>query len=481
MSSLFRTIGQNLCDTEAEQAAITIIFGDNKALDHVGDLGSDDFSDPNLGAIFQWAIDKRAGGHPVTTVTLRTELTGLRLEDGRTGFEMVQCLGYGGALPHVGELASRIRDLANRRRGVAMAESLAHQFADERAKVDDTATYGVRQFDEIMSASRPHLRTAANIDEIFADVMAELQSDGNAVEITTGFRDLDEATYGWHRGQVAIIGGRTSMGKSAFAISSALRTAISGKNVLMFSLEMSKRDVVKRIISDLVWSKDFQIPFHRMRRGLLSPRELEIVARAVLKFSGMQSKMQFTIDDQVGLTATEITARTRKYADELDKSGKTLDLVLIDYIGKIAASNRYKGHRTQELGEVSLALTELARKEHVPVVTLTQLNRENENRENKRGTLANIRDSDSIGQDADAVMIAYRPAYYLERQIEDENSPEEEQRIADLARCKNQFELQIAKNRHGPCDAIKFFCDMGSNRFQDAAKPQQVSHLRAVQ
>jgi replicative DNA helicase len=417
----------------------------------VGDLTADDFADPNLGAVFQLAVDKQADGHPVSLVTLRTELTGLRLEDGQSGIELVQGLSFGGALPEVGELATRVHDFAARRCGVNFAESLAHQFADERAKIQDTASYGVRQLDEISSASRAHLRTAANIDEIFADVMAELQSDGNAVEIPTGFRDLDEAIYGWPRGKTAYIGGRTSMGKTAFAVSSALRTALAGKNVLMFSLEMPKKDVVKRIISDLVWTKDFQIPFKRMRRGLLSLRELEIVAKAEFKFSGMQSKMQFTIDDQVGLTATDIAARTRKRADELNKFGKTLDLVVVDYIGKIAASSRYKGNKTYETAEVSLALTELARKEHVAVVILTQLNRENENRENKRGTLANIRDSDSIGHDADIVMIAYRPAYYLERQIEDENSPEEAQRLADLALCKNQFELQIAKNREGEC------------------------------
>jgi replicative DNA helicase len=481
MSDLFQTIGQHLCDLEAERALIKLIFKDNKVLDQVGDLTADDFADPNLGAVFQLAVDKRADGHPVSLVTLRTELTGLRLEDSQSGIELVQGLSFGGALPEVGELATRVHDFAARRCGVNFAESLAHQFADERAKIQDTVSYGVRQLDEISSASRAHLRTAANIDEIFAELMDELQSEGSAVEITTGFRDLNEATDGgWQRGKTAYIGGRTSMGKTAFAVSSALRTALAGKNVLMFSLEMSKKDVVKRIISDLVWTKDFQIPFKRMRRGLLSQRELEIVAKAELKFSGMQSKMQFTIDDQVGLTATDIAARTRKRADELDKLGKTLDLVVVDYIGKIAASSRYKGNKTYETAEVSLALTELARKEHVPVVTLTQLNRENENRENKRGTLANIRDSDSIGHDADLVMIAYRPAYYLERQIEDENSPEEAQRLADLALCKNQFELQIAKNRHGECAAIKFFCDMGSNRFQDAAKPQQVSQLRAV-
>jgi replicative DNA helicase len=244
----------------------------------------------------------------------------------------------------------------------------------------------------------------------------------------------------------------------------------------MFSLEMSKKDVVKRIVSDLIWTRDFQIPFKLMRRGLLSPQQLEVVARAGLKFS----ELQFKIDDQVGLTATDIGARTRKHADELEKSGKTLDLVLIDYISKIAPSNRYKGHRTNELGEVSVALTEQARKQNVPVVALAQLNREGEQRENKRGTLANIRDSDAIGLDADFVGIVFRPGYYLERQIEDEDSPEEKQRLADFERCKHQFELQSAKNRHGSCEAIKLFCDMASNRFQDAAKPQQTSQLRVV-
>jgi replicative DNA helicase len=151
---------------------------------------------------------------------MRTRLHGMRLEDGRTGFEMVQSLmvqslAYGGVLPDAQQLAVRIRDLAARRQGINLAESLAHQYADERATVVETTSYAVRQFDDVASLARPHLSTVANIDEVFVDLMDELQSDGAAVEITTGLRDLDEATCGWQRGQVAYICGRTSMGKTA--------------------------------------------------------------------------------------------------------------------------------------------------------------------------------------------------------------------------------------------------------------------------
>jgi replicative DNA helicase len=149
-------------------------------------------------------------------------------------------------------------------------------------------------------------------------------------------------------------------------------------------------------------------------------------------------------------------------------------------MGKVAPSNRYKGNRTNEIGEVSQALTEVARKHNVPVVALAQLNRQNEQRSNKRGTLADIRDSGNIEQDADVVMTVFRPAYYLERLLEEENSSDEAQRRADLERDKNKFELQISKQRNGPRTDVKLFCDMASNAFRNAAKPQQTSQLRAV-
>jgi replicative DNA helicase len=290
MSGLLETIGQNLCDLETEQALIALIFADNRAVDQVGDLGPDDFADLNLGTVFREAVAKRADGHPVNPVTLRTELAGLRLEDGRTGFEMLQSLGYAGTLPQASDLVARIRDLAARLRAVELSESIAAQFADPRAPIADTALYGVRQLDEVLSVARPHIRTSANIDEIYVDVMTYLQGDGETVEITTGFRDLDLATRGWHRGQLAIICGRTSMGKTAVAISSALQTALAGKNILMFSLEMPKQDVATRILSDLVWSRDCPIPYSRMHPRLLSHIELERVVRAGMKFSGRNSR-----------------------------------------------------------------------------------------------------------------------------------------------------------------------------------------------
>jgi replicative DNA helicase len=463
-------------DIDAESALLAMLFCDNRNFVDLDNLSPDDFHSPDNAAIYAAALDMQAEGNPVNVVTLKAFLTGLRLDDGRTGLELLQQFSFAGEHPKVRDLVDRIRDLALRRRAAELSQSLALQFTDEQVARHETALYGIRKFDEILVQSRAHLRSVDDWHTWADDAIIELQSDRKAIEITTGFRDLDEALRGYHRGQVAVVCGRTSMGKTALALASGALSAFADNSVLMFSLEMSANEVVKRLLSMIVWTADQQIPFSRMHAGQLSQDELERIARAQHKMAGKD----FRIDQQVGLTVADIKARTRRRIDELEKAGKTLDLVIIDHIGKIAPSGRYKGNRTYEIGEASQGFVEMARQLNVPVIALAQLNRQNEQRPNKRGALSDIRDSGNIEQDADVVMIAYREAYYLERLRFDEGSLEEVQRLADLDACKNRFELQIAKNRNGPCTDIKFFCDMGSNVICNAAKEHQENRYEQV-
>jgi replicative DNA helicase len=390
--------------------------------------------------------------------------------------ELLQQFSFAGEHPKVKDLVARIRDLALRRRAAELSQSLALQFADEQVSRHEVALYGIRNLDEILAQSRAHLRSVDDWHAWTDEAITELQSDRKAIEITTGLRDLDEVVHGYHRGQLAIICGRTSMGKTALALASGALSAFAGNNVLMFSMEMKAKEVVKRLLSMIVWTADSQIPIKRMHPGQLSQDELEQIARAHIKMAGKT----FLINQQVGLTLADIKARTRRHIDALEKEGETLDMVFVDHIGKIAPSGRYKGNRTYEIGEASQGLVEMARQLNVPVIALAQLNRQNEQRQNKRGTLADIRDSGNIEQDADVVMIAYREAYYLERIRYDEGSPEEEARLADLNACENRFEVQVAKNRNGPCKDIKFFCDMGSNVICNAAKADQETQYEQV-
>ena len=173
------------------------------------------------------------------------------------------------------------------------------------------------------------------------------------------------------------------------------------------------------------------------------------------------------IEERSGLSAMQIMAETRKAQAYFERMGKRLGLVIVDHIGKVRPSSRYKGNKVHEIGETSQALAHLAKAENVAVLGLVQLNRGVEGRDNKRPGPADLRDSGDLEQDADAVMFAYRPAYYLARGKEDEGSDEEKLRMADLQRKKHALEIIIAKQRNGPVGTVELWCDMGSNVVRD--------------
>jgi replicative DNA helicase len=180
-------------------------------------------------------------------------------------------------------------------------------------------------------------------------------------------------------------------------------------------------------------------------------------------------KMPFDIDDQPALTLAEIASRVRQRSGRLANAKYESGLVIIDHMGKIKPSGRYAGQRTQEVGEISGGLAELAKNLDVAVVTLCQLNRGTEGQENKRPVLANLRDSGEIEQDADLVLFLYRPAYYLERARE--NSKDDEiDRAAILEACKYDFEIGIGKQRNGPCITVDLWADMANNAIRNKVK-----------
>src|SRR5262245_1787581 len=148
------------------------------------------------------------------------------------------------------------------------------------------------------------------------------------------------------------------------------------------------------------------------------------------------------------------------------REGRRLDLVIVDHLGKIRASNRYKGQKVHEITEISDALANLAKSEQVAVLALHQLNRAVEGRDNKRPELADLRDSGSLEQDADGVLFAYRAAYYLERMKFDDREDEEE-RIKKLEATRHAIEIAIAKHRNGPTSTVELYCNMPANALRD--------------
>jgi replicative DNA helicase len=364
------------------------------------------------------------------------------------------------------DYASIIRDLADKRRVVQVADRIRAVTAGPR-QVIDIAVEAIEDLDAIAaSRSAPHLARVSIGDaaEQFVASMAErMQNPNSLAGITTGFSDLDAKTGGFQRGELVVLAGRPGMGKSALAVSSARQSAEAGHTAIYFSLEMTAKALSGRALTDAIFDHRDPIAYSDAAAGRLSNDQAQRVIDAQRKF-----RLPFEIDPQGDLSVAQIAARSRKYQQALQRKGKTLDLVVVDHLHLVRASDRYRGNATAELTETSGALKALAKELNVPVVALAQLNRAVEGRDTKRPTLADLRQSGSIEQDADLVLMLYREAYYLTAQCSDPR--DEGDRIARLMEVENRIEVIIAKNRNGPTCTIPLFCNIAANAFRNLSR-----------
>lgn len=453
-------------DIEVEQAILAKILLDNASMDAFARLTSADFYDEVHQALFeamsnQWA-DKRA----INLGTLKSVLADIHdIAPTVTPIDYIRRLTTFGDARNTADLAVTLLELSNRRRLVEIAADIDTYARQRGTNVSDAASIAVSSLDEVLSYARPGRSTRSTAADAFRDTIDALLNDDGSERITTGLTSLDDALGGWRRKQYAILAGRPSMGKTAIATSAMLRTAMAGYGVLYFSLEMPTTALAARCLSDLAWSHDRQVPYAAALSNHLSNPQLQLLGQV----SAHWSALPLTIDDQRGLTMAEIAARTRAEAQRFERDGKALGLVVVDHLGLVRPSGRYAGNKVQETGEISDALATLAKDQNIAVLALHQLNRGTEGRDNKRPTLADLRNSGDLEQDADVVCFAYREAYYLERQKYDPGSQQELQRQDELEARRNTLEILIAKNRNGPTKAVTMFCDMASNVIRDLA------------
>lgn len=254
--------------------------------------------------------------------------------------------------------------------------------------------------------------------------------------LTTGFPDFDRMCTGLNKSDLVLIGARPAMGKTSFALNMArnvsdnLRKAGSDKKVLFFSLEMSKEQLAQRVIST-----EARIPSHKMRTGELTPSEFEALSAACMHL--VDFNLYF--DDTSDITVPEMKARIRRL--------KNVSAVFIDYL-QLMQSAKKTENRVQEVSDITRSLKLMAKSLMIPVVVCAQLSRGTENRgTSHKPQLADLRESGSIEQDADIVVMLYRPDYYKSDSKSEEQSPEQLE--------VNIAELLVQKNRHGPTGVIK--------------------------
>jgi replicative DNA helicase len=415
---------------EAEQSVLGSLMLDNRAWDKIVDrLSEKDFYRQNHRTIFKICIDLSKRNSPFDVLTLAEALKNKgELEN------------IGGEL-YLFELAKNTPSAANvtAYADIVRERSILRQLISIANEIADTAFFPEgRISSEILDSAEQKIFKIANqsargsgpisITEYLAkatDRIDTLYHSTNAITgMPTGFYQFDELTSGLQRGDLIIIAGRPSMGKTTFAMNIAENAAIGSKQpVLVFSMEMPGEQLALRMMSSLG-----RVDQHRVRNGKLSDQDWPRITSAV----SVLSDAPMFIDDTPALSPAELRARARRFAREQGNIG----LIVIDYLQLMQVPGS-KENRTTEIAEISRSLKALAKELHVPVVALSQLNRNLEQRHDRRPVLPDLRESGAIEQDADLIVFIYRDEVYNEK------SPD-----------KGKAEIIIAKQRNGPIGKV---------------------------
>jgi len=467
--ALLRTPPQNL---EAEMGLLGAILANNGAYEKVSEfLRPEHFSDPVHTRIFEACgvlIDRNQIANPVTL---------------KSYFDQDGALGEIGGARYLVELAASmvtvinaadygraIYDAALRRELINIGEELVNQAY--HYDLDRTAETQIEEAESRLFALAEGGSADSNLQTLgvatglaIETAQKAYQSDSHITGVTTGLKDLDRMLGGLHPSDLIILAARPSMGKTALATNIAfnaayeqLRSPEEGAAVVFFSLEMSAEQLASRILSEQTHVRSDDI-----RRGQLSADDFPRFVAVAQELS----RMNFFIDDTPGITVAQLRARARRL-----KRTHNIGMIVVDYLQLMqgSSSNRSES-RVLEISEITRGLKGIAKELNVPVVALSQLSRQVENREDKRPQLADLRESGSIEQDADVVMFIFRQEYYESRKEPmegDENYADKRAAYEEkMEKIRNLAEIIIGKQRHGPIGTVRVLFDGEHTQFRD--------------
>ena len=464
------------CNIEAEQALIGSILVSNEIYDEITPIiDSKKFFDPIHSKIFEtieMLISKGLLANPITLKNHFENNEGLNELGGQeylvkiTKFStssIKQCLDY----------ANIVHEMHLRRELIKISELVLNQVsnANELSISGDELIQNAEKslFDlaERGHFSRSFLKFDNALKQTIEMATNAYQNDEGIVGVPTGLTDLDARLGGMHKSDLIIIAGRPSMGKTALATNIAFHAAqnIQKKNlkssVAFFSLEMSSEQLATRVLAEQT-----KISGDKMRKAELSKDDFKKIA----KVSSELEYLNLIIDDNPVLTIPTLRARARRLKRLYD-----INLIVIDYLQLMSGSSFKNDGRVQEISEITRGLKGIAKDLNIPVIALSQLSRQVEQREDKRPQLSDLRESGTIEQDSDVVMFIFRESYYLERmeplkksEEVDEKYVERHSRWREL--CEKNYniaEIIIAKQRHGPIGTVKTHFDPNFTKFSD--------------
>jgi replicative DNA helicase len=436
-------------DIVTEMTVLGGIFLTNEAISDVSEIvRPEDFGSERHGRIFATMQALAAKGEPIDVITLSDELQRANALDECGGLAYLSSLDATvPATGNIGRYAKIVRAKGLQREAAALANAIARVANDDSlesatlvARVEELAL----QFGAKRAASGRTTTIAPIVRRVFSEI--ERRSD-HATDVTglpSGFRALDMLTCGFHEGDLVVIAGRPSMGKTAIVMNAAAHVAVElQRPALVFSLEMGEDSLVERL-----FAADASVDGQRLRTGRLEEADWTRLARSADRL--FQSR--FIIDDTPNLSVAEMRARARK----VRQAHPGLALVAVDYMQLMRGTGSKGANREQEVSEISRGLKAMARELRVPVIALSQLNRGVEQRTDKRPMMSDLRESGAIEQDADVIAFVYRDEVYSKE------SPD-----------KGTAEIIIAKQRNGPIGVTRLAFHHAWTRFDDIEEREQ--------
>src|SRR5215216_4026936 len=422
-------------DLDAERAVIGAMLVSETAVAVVAErLAAEDFYSEVHRIIYGAMMRLYSRGEPIDQLTLTNELRSVN------EFERI------GGRPYVFQIVESVPTAANAGRyaDIVRGKALLRAIIDVGSRITEDAFREPEDVSEALDSAeqlvygvsnrtlREHLAPVSELAPGALEMIQRLyEQEGEVTGVETGFEDLDRLTTGFHKSDLIILAARPAMGKTAMALN-AIWHASGEKNmpVAIFSLEMSKEQLVQRLISQIT-----RIPAQALRSGNVKAEDWPKLVRGVAHVS----RAPIWIDDTAGVTLMEIRAKVRRLASQLNVASEMpLSLVVVDYLQLMVGQGNRAENRQQEIADISRGLKVLARDLDVPVLAIAQLSRAVEARHDKRPLLSDLRDSGAIEQDADMVMFLYRDEYY--------NSESDDKGIAEVI---------VGKHRNGPSGKVQ--------------------------
>jgi replicative DNA helicase len=470
----YRTAPHNI---EAEQALLGAILVNNDAYYRVSDfLEPPHFQEELHKRIYELCQSLIRTGKLATPITLKTFLGDHDLGGMTVSQYLARLAAEATTVINADEYGRTIYDLAMRRQLIMIGEDMVNvaydapveepprkQIEDAERRLYQLAEQG--RYEGGFLAFSDALRTAV-------DMAAEaFKRDRKLSGIATGLGDLDRMMGGLQRSDLVILAGRPGMGKTALATNIAFNVArayaaerqqdgtmkrLDGGIVGFFSLEMSAEQLATRVIAE-----QSGVASYKIRRGEIREEEFMRIADAAREME----RVPFYIDQTGGISIAQLTARARRL-----KRQKGLDILVVDYLQLLSGAAKKGENRVQELTEITTGLKALAKELSIPIIALSQLSRQVEQRDDKRPQLSDLRESGSIEQDADVVLFVFREEYYLKNKEPRPGTEEHFKWQTEMDQVHGRAEVIIGKQRHGPTGTVSLHFDAEITRFSNLAR-----------